>query len=145
MSESEQSMPNVCEQHAYGQEFINAARGKRAKLIANSCLEEWQQYAWDDPRMVCDECNGVPPLIVSYDTTWAEIDEEDPEGPLFFQIKVQIGDAVAWAWLANPDVYIHGVAIEIVEMFATQEEVTAFHQRVNEVSASEHKGGDHDE
>jgi hypothetical protein len=145
MNESEQGTPNVCEQHAYGQEFINAAHGNRATLVGHSFLEEWHQFAWDDPRMICDECNDVSSLIVSYDTTWAEIDEDNPEGPIYFQIKVQIGDAVAWAWLANPDVYVHGIAIEIVEMFATEEEVKAFHQRIEENQAKEIKDGDEDE
>ena len=145
MNQSEQSLPKVCEQHAYGQEFINAAHEKGAELVDQTFLEAWHEYAWDESRVICDECDGVAPLIVSYDTTWAEIDEDDPEGPIYFQIKVQIGDDVAWAWLANPDVYIHGIAIEVVEMFATEEEVKEFHRRIEENQAKEIKDGDDDE
>jgi hypothetical protein len=84
---------------------------------------------------------------VTYDTTWAEIDENDPEGSIYFLIKVQLGSDVAWGWLANPDLYVHGVAIEIEELFATEEGVKEHRRILAEYAAQSdaEQGRDEDE
>ena len=44
---------------------------------------------------------------------------EDP--PSYFGIKVEIGDEKAWALIGNPDLYLHGVALNIEELFTSGE------------------------
>ncbi len=129
MSENEERVEGLCEDHKYAREFINVAHGRLKDFTVEDRLEVWHDYAWSGTTLICDTCVGVSPVVVTYDTTWTEIDEEDPEGPIFFLIKVQLGSGVAWGWLSNPDLYIHGVAIEIEELFATEEEVKE-HRRI---------------
>jgi len=38
-----------------------------------------------------------------------------------YGIKIEIGDERAWALVANPDLYIHGVALNIEELFTSGE------------------------
>ena len=60
---------------------------------------------------------------------------------------IQIGSAEAWGWLANSDLYVHGVAIEIEEFFATEEEVKEHRRKLAEYAAQAEaeQGRDEDE
>jgi hypothetical protein len=147
MSESEATVEGLCDDHRYARQFIDVAHGRLKDFTVEDRLEVWHDYAWSDTTVICDTCVGVPPVVVTYDTTWTEIDEEDPEGPIFFLIKVQLGGDVAWGWLSNPDLYIHGVAIEIEEYFTTEEEVKAHHQKLEAYAAQAEaeQGRDEDE
>ena len=147
MSENEESLEGLCVDHKYAREFIDVAHGRLKDFTVEDRLELWHDYAWSDTTVICDKCVGVSPVVVTYDTTWAEIDENDPEGPIYFLIKVQLGSDVAWGWLANPDLYVHGVAIEVEELFATEAEVKEHRRKLAEYAAQAEaeQGRDEDE
>jgi hypothetical protein len=145
MSENETMVQGLCDDHTYAREFIDVAHGRLKDFTVEDRLELWHNYAWSDTTVICDGCIGAPPLVVTYDTTWAEIDEDDPEGPIYFLIKVQLGSDVAWGWLSNPDLYIHGVAIEIEEYLTTEEQVKAHHQKMEAYAAEAEAEKERDE
>ena len=147
MSENEDTLEGLCVDHKYAREFIDVAHGRLKDFTVEDRLEVWHDYAWSGTTLICDKCIGVPQVVVAYDTTWAHIDEDDPEGPLYFLIRVEIGSAEAWGWLANPDLYVHGVAIEIEELFATEEEVKKHRRKLAEYAAQAdaEQGRDEDE
>ena len=96
MSENEESVEGLCGDHKYAREFIDVAHGRLKDFTVEDRIELWHDYAWSDTTVICDKCVGVSPVVVTYDTTWAEIDENDPEGSIYFLIKVQLGSDVAW-------------------------------------------------
>ena len=168
MSENEVTLEGLCVDHKYAREFIDVAHRRRKEITAPDPQEEWEVYVWGGPAVICAECEGVPPLVVTWDTRMAEAGIrpwywwaselvkirtdvenyelepgdsnpwpdrlawakrllreargdgfEDP--PSFFGIKVEIGDEKAWALIGNPDLYLHGVALNIEELFTSGE------------------------
>ncbi len=172
MSENEETVEGLCDDHKYAREFIDVAHGRLKELSKPEHLEDWSTFIWDGPTVVCEDCDDIPALVISFDTTmavaeirswywWAselkrirddvenyELDPEDAnpwpdrlawakrllrearsdgdsdgagEPSSYYGIKIEIGDESAWALLANPDLYIHGVALNIEELFTSGE------------------------
>ena len=172
MSVNEETVEGLCDDHKYAREFIDVAHGRLKEISKPEHLEDWSYFIWKGASEVCEDCDGVPPLVITFDTTmavdgtrpwywWAselkrirddvenyELDPEDAnpwpdrlawakrllrearsdgdsdgagEPSNYYGIKIEIADERAWALLANPDLYIHGVALNIEQLFTSGE------------------------
>jgi hypothetical protein len=72
MSENEKSVEGLCYYHQYARQFIDLAHGRRKEFTEPDPLERWHYYARDGRTILCDECVGTAPLIITWDVTLAD-------------------------------------------------------------------------
>jgi hypothetical protein len=103
--------------------------------MADAGIRPWYWWAWELKRIRGDvENHELDPVDANPwpdRLAWAKqlLREARSDGDSdgagepsnYYGIKIEIADERAWALLANPDLYIHGVALNIEELFTSGE------------------------